>query len=315
MTKKHSHLLAAFLLGMVLPALASATEFSVDLRTNFRPGIDFTAVRATIFERSGDGSVGRVVDKRERCVFTTSDTISGLRIAEFDIPSGDYISRVELLDQNETAIEQRDSQVTLRADLGTIVVFSGGALPTSCSTNLTAMESELSACKKELEASRNNLPAACIPAGCPGIVCSPKCPQQTVCPPKCPHQAASECPPGSEGPTEPPKPDLVPSNPQPGTGKFGFCRFDASGKNLIVTVKNQGATAAGPSQTEVTFKDEDPVTQSTPAIPAGGSIDLLFEKPPSCKVPGCEFEIRVDSGRSVDEADETNNVATGLCLG
>jgi CARDB len=328
MTEKYFHflILGAFLTGMALTAPVSATEFSVDLKTNFRPGVDFIAVRTTIFERSGSG-LGRLVDKREISAFTTSDVTNGVRIAEFDIPNGDYISRVELLNQNETAIEQRDRQFTLTADLGAVEVISVGALPATCSANLAATESKLSTCNKELETAQNNVAAAGLPAGCLGTVtacppkcpqqatCPPKCPQQAACPPKCPQQAACESSPGTQDPAGPPKPDLVPSNPQPGTEKFGFCRFDASGKNLIVTVKNQGVAAAEPSLTEVKFKDEAPATQSTPAIPAGGSIDVLFERPPSCKIPGCQFEITVDSARSVDEADETNNVATGLCLG
>jgi len=110
------------------------------------------------------------------------------------------------------------------------------------------------------------------------------------------------------------QPDLVPVNPQPTAGKFGFCRRDPSGANMIVTVKNQGTAPAGASQTTVKFSSGAPVVVATPAIPSG-SVDILAPIPSGCFAPDCFFQITVDSGLAVDESDETNNVADGACLG
>ena len=110
------------------------------------------------------------------------------------------------------------------------------------------------------------------------------------------------------------KPDLVPVNPQPTAGKFGFCRRDANG-NLTITIKNQGGGAAGPSQTRVKFGNGTVASLSTPAIPAGTSVDLTAPSPPGCFRPDCSFEITANSALAVDESDETNNVAIGECLG
>ena len=110
------------------------------------------------------------------------------------------------------------------------------------------------------------------------------------------------------------KPDLLPVNPQPSAGKLGFCRRDASGK-LIVTIKNQGVAAAGPSQTTVKFANGGTVSVSTPALTAGASVDVTTATPPGCFRPDCSFEITADSALAVDESDETNNVAIGVCLG
>ena len=105
------------------------------------------------------------------------------------------------------------------------------------------------------------------------------------------------------------KPDLIPL-PDP---QLGFCRR-RDGK-LIVTVKNQGTANAGASTTRVDFASGSSATQPTPPIPAGGSVDLLFDIPPNCFQPDCSFRITVDSGSVVDESNEGNNTASGTCIG
>ena len=108
---------------------------------------------------------------------------------------------------------------------------------------------------------------------------------------------------GTEGP-----PDLIPAPDANGN----FCRL-RDGK-LIVTVRNQGAGAAGASTTRVDF-GSGPQSQPTPALPAGGAVDLLFEIPAGCFQPDCHFRIRVDSTDAVAESNEGNNAASGTCIG
>ena len=104
-------------------------------------------------------------------------------------------------------------------------------------------------------------------------------------------------------------PDLIPIP----DAKGSFCRRKDS--TLTVTVKNQGDGPAGPSTTQVDFLAFGKVTQPTPALAAGASVDLTFAIPPGCFDPNCEFLITVDLNNEVDESDETNNIAKGACLG
>lgn len=82
-----------------------------------------------------------------------------------------------------------------------------------------------------------------------------------------------------------------------------------------MTVCNQGNGPAGPSTTTVDFGGHGSVDVPTPAIPAGGCVEVRAPIPAGCFDPDCEFRIIVDSGNAVDESDETNNVASGRCLG
>ena len=105
-------------------------------------------------------------------------------------------------------------------------------------------------------------------------------------------------------------PDLVPV-PDP-TGSF--CRRDNQG-NLIVTVKNQGTAGAGPSVTEVDFSGFGNVSNPTPQLLPGASVDLLFPIPSGCFDPDCDFRIIVDANHQVVESNEANNTASGTCIG
>jgi hypothetical protein len=109
-------------------------------------------------------------------------------------------------------------------------------------------------------------------------------------------------------------PDLIPVSPL-GTDPSAFCRIEAEGRLLRVSVKNQGNENAGASKTTVFFPGVQ-VTVDTPSIPAGGSIDLLFKIPSGCFSPDCAFKISVDAGNQVDESNhEGNNSANGGCIG
>jgi hypothetical protein len=108
-------------------------------------------------------------------------------------------------------------------------------------------------------------------------------------------------------------PDLVPVPDEHGF----FCRRkDAEGvPALVVTVKNQGTATANPCSTEVDFHRHGKVVQPTGQLNQGDSTDLLFPIPFGCHDPDCEFKITVDVYGEVEESDEGNNVATGVCLG
>lgn len=108
-------------------------------------------------------------------------------------------------------------------------------------------------------------------------------------------------------------PDLVPFSPV-GTEPSAFCRLEEQATKLRVSVKNQGNEAAAASKTTVLFSSGS-VTVDTPPLPAGGSVDLLFNIPLGCFSPDCSFKITVDSNDQIHEANENNNTVNGGCIG
>ena len=97
-----------------------------------------------------------------------------------------------------------------------------------------------------------------------------------------------------------------------GSSEAAFCRIEQGGTRLRVSVKNQGNANAGISKTTIVFSNTSS-TLDTPAIPAGGSVDLLFNVPIGCSSLNCSFRITVDSVNQVDESNEGNNSASGSC--
>ena len=104
------------------------------------------------------------------------------------------------------------------------------------------------------------------------------------------------------------KPDLIPLPDASGQ----FCRLE--GRNLIVTVKNQGTAGAGASTTRVDFPS-GASTQPTSPLGIGATVDVAFPIPANCFQPDCSFRITVDSTSVVDESNEGNNTASGTCIG
>lgn len=104
-------------------------------------------------------------------------------------------------------------------------------------------------------------------------------------------------------------PDLVPVPNENGS----FCKGQAP--VLVVTVKNQGTAAAGPSTTKVDFGQYGSITMPTPILGPGISVDLNFQMPHGCHDPDCEFRITVDADNDVAESDEGNNTASDICIG
>jgi len=111
----------------------------------------------------------------------------------------------------------------------------------------------------------------------------------------------------AETPSRPP--DLVPVPDEHGS----FCKL--RGRQLVVTVRNQGAGGAGPSTTVVDFGRFGTVSKPTPALDPGEQTDLLFDVPPNAFDPDLDFQIRVDSNGEVPESNEGNNNASGVCIG
>jgi hypothetical protein len=104
------------------------------------------------------------------------------------------------------------------------------------------------------------------------------------------------------------QPDLIPVEVKP-----QYCNRD--GLNLIVTIRNQGTAAAGPSTTRVVFNTGASPTQPTPALAVGAQVDLIFAIPAGCFSPDCQFRITADSTGVVAESNEVNNTVSGTCLG
>jgi hypothetical protein len=92
-----------------------------------------------------------------------------------------------------------------------------------------------------------------------------------------------------------------------------FCR--RTGRELTVTVCNKGTGPAGPSTTRVDFGQHGRVDVPTPALAAGDCADVQVTIPPNCFDPDCEFRITVDAAAVVAEANKSNNVASGVCVG
>ena len=110
-------------------------------------------------------------------------------------------------------------------------------------------------------------------------------------------------------------PDLVPESRTDGMGAETFCRKDDAG-NLVVRVRNQSnADVLVQTTTVVVFSPGGPRTGTTASMPGGSFADVTLPIPAECFNADCDFTITVDSDEAVDEADEDNNMADGICIG
>jgi hypothetical protein len=117
---------------------------------------------------------------------------------------------------------------------------------------------------------------------------------------------------------QPARADLVPMNRVTGQAPGPFCNVDrrTAVPKLIVSVRNQGHADAPPSTTTVSFSPGGVFQLPTPAVPAGGAVDLPpLNVPMACFNPNCEFKITVDSANTVNESNAGNNSAQGKCNG
>jgi tetratricopeptide (TPR) repeat protein len=106
----------------------------------------------------------------------------------------------------------------------------------------------------------------------------------------------------------------VPSRPQPPDLTPSDLHLEGN-QTLVVTVQNLGSGDAGPSTAEASFSSGAVRPVETPAIPAGGSVQLRTEVPADCFSPDCGFSIEVDAGQQLNESDESNNRASDSVIG
>ena len=113
------------------------------------------------------------------------------------------------------------------------------------------------------------------------------------------------------------RPDLVPiKSPGQPDNITGFCKVVDNATKVVVSVKNQGNADSPASTTTVDFFNRGSFQLPTPAIPAGGSVDLPpLNIPAGCFDPDCDFKITVDSGSQINESNEGNNNTDGRCIG
>jgi len=108
---------------------------------------------------------------------------------------------------------------------------------------------------------------------------------------------------------KPKLPDLIPLPDANGS----FCKL--RDRKFVVTVKNQGEGSSVRSMTAVDFFGHGKFLMPTLALAPGASTVLLFDIPPKCFDPDCEFRITVDVQLQVLESDEGNNIANDKCIG
>lgn len=115
------------------------------------------------------------------------------------------------------------------------------------------------------------------------------------------------------------KADLIPDNPSHNYNATIYYCEEAPGKKIQFRIKNIGPGTAGPSNYKVTFfigNQQIHTRFNVPSLPSGQSHIAGQYKPPlGCFNPDCVFTIEVDSRKQVDETNENNNKANGLCIG
>lgn len=156
---------------MVVLALGAcgseSTSIRVDLRTDFVPGIEFTDVRTTVVDVSETTRLSRDDDAFEPTRVATLD----------DVPRGNQIVAVELLDASGELVAERAVRVRLREDLGVTVLITRDCRGVMCPG--AGDDPNALTC----------LGGRCVPLDCTDGT-SPECPD-----PEC--ESAAECVDGS----------------------------------------------------------------------------------------------------------------------
>jgi len=110
-------------------------------------------------------------------------------------------------------------------------------------------------------------------------------------------------------------PDLVPLQTAP-----AFCDIvpSAQGKNLRVTIKNQGSGFISRSiTTRVILPGVPPIDLDIPggSLGPGGTYEHLVPIPLAAFQPDLQFTLTADAFSVVPESDEANNTVSGVCVG
>lgn len=103
-------------------------RLTVDVKTDIRPGIEFTAVRTTL--NDGGGEIGQ---DETRSAFTRDDFLRGMRVAEFDdVLSGPTRVRVQLLKPDGSVLVERTTLVTITGTTSITVLITSDCIDVEC---------------------------------------------------------------------------------------------------------------------------------------------------------------------------------------
>ena len=96
----------------------------------------------------------------------------------------------------------------------------------------------------------------------------------------------------------------------------GYCRRPDPGENLVVRVRNQGNKSIFRHSTVlVVFNPGGPREGNARPIGSGDFTDVKFEIPTGWFDPDGDFKITVDANNDINETNEDNNGAVGICKG
>lgn len=149
---------ATLALGLALlagPAHAQLTEppllLIVDVITDYLPGVEFTATRATA---TGPSSPLPASDP----AFSTEDFIAGQRVGEFDVLPGAYTVTVDLLRPDGMVLDSRIAIVLVTVATGyTAVIARTGDPAPSCDELIAEADAALEKCEDALAAALKQL--------------------------------------------------------------------------------------------------------------------------------------------------------------
>lgn len=111
-----------------------------------------------------------------------------------------------------------------------------------------------------------------------------------------------------------------PNSHLPGTG---FCGYWVNGGQTVnLVIRNNGQALAGPSQVRIEYLYSGSGLQTianVPALAPNQAHSVFFDVPNGAWAPGSHssfhFRLRADSGNTVSESNERNNLATSHCVG
>ena len=138
-------LLAARVAYALAAALAVAgcgqdpPELSVDVKTDFVPGVEFATVRTELIASGAATSLTQTATAAR-----TDDFLAGHRVAEFVITPGDYAVRVSLVEAGTSVLIGRETVLTLRESYALTVLVTRSCRDVRCP--LPSDTSERTAC-------------------------------------------------------------------------------------------------------------------------------------------------------------------------